>query len=189
MRVALHQLRRYACGTHSVDVVGVRLATGFGPFLGLESRVTSGINLGWRQKCTSTNRHEGPHFPVGGVYKYRALDVTHPFRCLRLSQIAFVDNILFAIAPTTSSAKLPHYLYTMTSKFVEVLDPDFQTTSPQLDVRLEDIIAESERYSRARSTSGSSLESSSSENLSKGSQSPSKRKSKRRSMLYNLTRR
>jgi hypothetical protein len=77
----------------------------------------------------------------------------------------------------------------MTSKFVEVLDKDLHTSSPQLDVRLEDILAQSDLSSRARSTSGSSVESSSSENLIKG-RSPQIQKavsSKRRPRIFSLT--
>ena len=42
------------------------------------------------------------------------------------------------------------------SKFYEVLDGDFQSTSPKDDVRLEDVIAQSEASSRTRSPSATS---------------------------------
>jgi len=43
----------------------------------------------------------------------------------------------------------------MPSKFTELLDPDYQTTSPKDDVRLEDIIGSAE-MSRGRQSSGTS---------------------------------
>ena len=43
----------------------------------------------------------------------------------------------------------------MPSKFTEMLDPERQTTSPQDDVRLEDIIGAAE-MSRGRASSGGS---------------------------------
>ncbi len=75
------------------------------------------------------------------------------------------------------------------SKFVEHLDPDFQTSSPQLDVRLEDIIAQSELSSRSRSTSGSSVESSPIENLGKEQTSSAEKvaSSKRRSRMFTFS--
>ncbi len=78
------------------------------------------------------------------------------------------------------------------SRFVEVLNPESQAPSSPLDVRLEDIIAQSDLSNRARSTSGSSLGSSSSENLSKEEQSPQRQKSassKRRSRIFSFTNR
>ncbi len=79
---------------------------------------------------------------------------------------------------------------TMTSsKFVEHLERDFQSTSPQLDVRLEDIIAESDLSSRARSTSGSSSGSSTSVNLGKDPSHPTEKvvSPKRRSRMFSLS--
>ncbi|KAF7513000.1 hypothetical protein GJ744_011266 [Endocarpon pusillum] len=77
------------------------------------------------------------------------------------------------------------------SRFVEVLDPESQAPSSPLDVRLEDIIAQSDMSTRARSTSGSSLGSSSSENLNKDEQLPQRQKSasKRRSRIFSFTNR
>lgn len=76
------------------------------------------------------------------------------------------------------------------SKFVEHLDPNFETTSPQLDVQLEDIIAQSELYNRTRSTSGgTSLGSCSTETLSSTQTSKAEKAvpPKRRSRIFRFT--
>jgi hypothetical protein len=75
------------------------------------------------------------------------------------------------------------------SKFVELLDPSIHPTSPKLDVRLEDIIAQSDLSSRARSTSGSSLGSTSSDNLDKDQsiQTEKAASPKRRSRMFTFS--
>ncbi|KIX10439.1 uncharacterized protein Z518_01521 [Rhinocladiella mackenziei CBS 650.93] len=50
----------------------------------------------------------------------------------------------------------------MSSKFTEILDPGFQTTFPQTDVRLEDIIGDADLTSRGRTSFGTSSRSASS---------------------------
>ncbi|KIW57287.1 hypothetical protein PV05_05855 [Exophiala xenobiotica] len=50
----------------------------------------------------------------------------------------------------------------MPSKFTEILDPEYQTSSPQDDVRLEDIIAATHMSYRARTSSETSSRSTSS---------------------------
>lgn len=44
------------------------------------------------------------------------------------------------------------------SKFHEILDPDYHTTSPEFDVRLEDIIGAADLSRRGRSSSDTSAD-------------------------------
>lgn len=82
----------------------------------------------------------------------------------------------------------------MTSKFTEMLDDSYQTTSPDCDVRLEDIVgaANFEKYNAGRSrtsSEGSAASNSSSENLSSSTNNDTAKKSKRMSRILNLGRR
>jgi hypothetical protein len=95
--------------------------------------------------------------------------------------------------PTTPPLFITAVVTTMSpSRFVEVMDPNSHTATSPLDVRLEDIIAQSDLSQRTRSASGASLGSSSSEQLSKDDQSPQRKKSgssKRRSRIFSFTNR
>ena len=59
----------------------------------------------------------------------------------------------------------PHIRYPRnmpSSKFTEILDPDFQSTSPKADARLEDLIAATKASGRGRTPSETSSQSESS---------------------------
>ncbi|KIV85535.1 hypothetical protein PV11_01220 [Exophiala sideris] len=68
----------------------------------------------------------------------------------------------------------------MPSKFTEILDPEYHTTSPQDDVRLEDIIAATDISYRGRTSSDTSSRSASS---SSGSDRVEEKSRKRLSKL------
>lgn len=82
----------------------------------------------------------------------------------------------------------------MSSKFTEMLDDSFRTTSPDCDVRLEDIVgaANFEKYNAGRgrtSSEASTGSNSSSENLSYPTSNDSPKKTRRMSRILNLGRR
>ncbi|EXJ72107.1 uncharacterized protein A1O5_04611 [Cladophialophora psammophila CBS 110553] len=70
----------------------------------------------------------------------------------------------------------------MPSKFTEILDPQYHTTSPQDDVRLEDIIGAADMSSRGRTPSEASSTSPSS-SCAEGDQIDEKPRRKRLSRL------
>ena len=73
------------------------------------------------------------------------------------------------------------------SKFTEILDPDFQSTSPRSDVRLEDIIALTEARGRTCSETSSHSESSSDSRQNSGERTENK--PKRRSRFLSISKR
>jgi len=81
------------------------------------------------------------------------------------------------------------------SKFTEILDPDFRTTSPESDVRLEDIIGAADMTTvRGRTSSETSADSNSSRSSRLGSGDRLDEKStqlplKRRSRIFSLSKR
>jgi len=82
----------------------------------------------------------------------------------------------------------------MPSKFTEMLDDSYQTTSPDCDVRLEDIVgaADFDKYGAGRSRTSSDASTgsnSSSENLSCPASNGTNKKTRRMSRLLNLGRR
>ncbi|KIW47347.1 uncharacterized protein PV06_00048 [Exophiala oligosperma] len=66
----------------------------------------------------------------------------------------------------------------MSSKFTEILDEGYQTSSPQDDVRLEDIIAATNMSYRGRTSSETSSRSASSSNSGSPDEKPRKRLSR-----------
>lgn len=81
---------------------------------------------------------------------------------------------------------------TMTSKFTEILDPEFQSTSPHCDVRLEDIIAASDLSNRGRTSSETSSASESSPSRSSRFNSGDRidqKRSGRLSRIFSVTKR
>ncbi|KEF61562.1 uncharacterized protein A1O9_03129 [Exophiala aquamarina CBS 119918] len=66
----------------------------------------------------------------------------------------------------------------MPSKFTEILDPGFQSTSPKSDVRLEDIIGAAELSQRARTSSEASSRSASSSSADRMGEKSRRRLSK-----------
>lgn len=76
------------------------------------------------------------------------------------------------------------------SKFTEVLDCNYQSTSPQSDVRLEDLIPAPDLSGRGRTSSGASYRSESSYESRQNSGERTEEKTKRRvSRLLSLTKR
>jgi hypothetical protein len=103
------------------------------------------------------------------------------------SNIAFVPLSLCKRRPTHQLAiHLPPLQYfniyttitTMASKFTEILEPGFQSTSPKSDVRLEDIIGAADLSQRARTSSEASSRSTSSSNGDRIGEKSRKRLSK-----------
>ena len=95
-----------------------------------------------------------------------------------LRNTAFASHTRYS---NTSLSTMP------SSKFTEILDPNFQSTSPRSDVRLEDIIAATEARGRTSSETSSHSESSSDSRQNSGERT--EQKPKRRSRFLSISKR
>lgn len=113
---------------------------------------------------------------------------------LKLFHILFLTPVKLAVILTPTETSQSHNTTStsyenqlslkMPSKFTEILDDSYRTTSPESDVQLEDLINGAD-WSRGRSSSeASSGSNSSSENLTSSPPVSDKRESKRFSKMF-----